>query len=258
MAGSLGGKRCPICLGGLETRSPSVILPCGHAYCVGCIRRWSDVKCNCPLCNYDFRSWWLCRSSVGYGEEEASPIGRSQKNGSRRRDELLRRRRYQSYERRRIVRRSREDSVGETRSRILPKQRSFRRRVDDTPAIVAERTRQWRSSIYRSRLRGVLPPQKHVAEEKESTLKRIGPWIRRELQALLDDPDPTVIVHVVVSIFNAGKLENLRDDQVDDEFLAPLRRFLHDQTEAFWNELICFSESRLSIEAYDTVAVYES
>ena len=76
---------------------------------------------------------------------------------------------------------------------------------------------------------------------KERIVQRIGPWIRRELQAILGDPDPSVIVHVASSLFIAS-LENnnnvhLEQLNVEDEYIAPLRRFLDDRTSMFWHEL---------------------
>lgn len=76
---------------------------------------------------------------------------------------------------------------------------------------------------------------------KERILQRIEPWIRRELQALLGDGDPSIIVHVATSLFIAS-LEN--KDQVlpgqcdvRGDPLASLRPFLVDRTDVFWHEL---------------------
>lgn len=71
---------------------------------------------------------------------------------------------------------------------------------------------------------------------KEKMLQRIEPWIRRELQAILGDPDPSIIVHVVTSLFIS---ENTHSTQqyAGDDFLAPLRPFLHEHAEMFWHEL---------------------
>ena len=79
---------------------------------------------------------------------------------------------------------------------------------------------------------------------KKEILQRIEPWIMRELQAILGDPDPTVIVHVVTSQFIAWLEEKakLPSGQLDigDSFISPLRPFLHDKTIIFWHELRYF------------------
>lgn len=77
---------------------------------------------------------------------------------------------------------------------------------------------------------------------KEKIHQRLEPWIRRELQAILEDPDPSVIVHVVSSLFIA-RLEKFVVQRgqlgAEDNFLAPLRPFLHNWTNMFWHELRC-------------------
>lgn len=76
---------------------------------------------------------------------------------------------------------------------------------------------------------------------KERILQRIEPWIHRELQALLGDQDPSIIVHVATSLFIAS-LENeghVPSGQCDvrDDLLARLRPFLLHRTDMFWHEL---------------------
>lgn len=74
---------------------------------------------------------------------------------------------------------------------------------------------------------------------KERVLQRIEPWIKRELYAILHDPDPAVIVHVATSLFISSLEENTASGYLsgEDDFLAPLRSFLHDQANTFWHEL---------------------
>lgn len=76
---------------------------------------------------------------------------------------------------------------------------------------------------------------------QERIEKRIEPWIRRELEAILGDPDPSVIVHVASSLF-ISSFEEKREvscEQSDlvDNYLEPLRPFLHERTNMFWHEL---------------------
>nr|XP_048321590.1 uncharacterized protein LOC107426882 isoform X2 [Ziziphus jujuba var. spinosa]XP_048321591.1 uncharacterized protein LOC107426882 isoform X2 [Ziziphus jujuba var. spinosa] len=76
---------------------------------------------------------------------------------------------------------------------------------------------------------------------KERILRRIEPWIRRELQAILGDTDPSIIIHVVASVY-ISFLElrvHTASPQLDmgDNFLAPLLPFLLDRTNMFWHEL---------------------
>uniref|UniRef100_A0A8B9T615 RING-type domain-containing protein n=1 Tax=Anas platyrhynchos TaxID=8839 RepID=A0A8B9T615_ANAPL len=41
---------CPVCQGSLK--EPSVISPCQHQFCFGCIMRWAKRSVSCPLCSY--------------------------------------------------------------------------------------------------------------------------------------------------------------------------------------------------------------
>lgn len=86
---------------------------------------------------------------------------------------------------------------------------------------------------------------------KEKMLQKIEPWIQRELQAVLGDPDPTIIVHVATSQFLAWMEEKakLPSGQFDvmERFISPLRPFLRDKASIFWHELryLALSKSRI-------------
>lgn len=46
--------RCPICLDTMD--DASYAMPCLHRFCFGCIRRWTQSRPTCPLCNRRLRS----------------------------------------------------------------------------------------------------------------------------------------------------------------------------------------------------------
>ncbi|KAL4642843.1 hypothetical protein ACB092_02G049200 [Castanea dentata] len=135
--------------------------------------------------------------------------------------------------------------------RSLPWRRSFGRPESVPLDVIAERKLQWRASIYSRRLSAVSSPCQNCREQnvsgnigaKERIVHRIGPWIRRELQAILGDPDPSVIVHVASSLFIASLENNIsvHSEQlnVEDESIAPLH------------------QSSLNMETYDAVVEYE-
>uniref|UniRef100_A0A663ESU3 RING-type E3 ubiquitin transferase n=1 Tax=Aquila chrysaetos chrysaetos TaxID=223781 RepID=A0A663ESU3_AQUCH len=41
-------ERCPICLDTWD--DAACAMPCLHRFCFSCIRRWTDIKPECPLC----------------------------------------------------------------------------------------------------------------------------------------------------------------------------------------------------------------
>ncbi|CAA6662018.1 unnamed protein product [Spirodela intermedia] len=41
---------CTICLERMAAMAEACRLPCGHIFHADCIRRWSRISCQCPLC----------------------------------------------------------------------------------------------------------------------------------------------------------------------------------------------------------------
>ncbi|GMY27670.1 E3 ubiquitin-protein ligase Topors isoform X1 [Fagus crenata] len=260
---AIRGQSCPICLKDLEARRAAVLTACNHAYCVECIRKWSSLKRKCPLCNAHFDSWF-CNISLSSRTFYKERLPAS--NNNIRNDDVevgLSR-----IGHRRSIQRTRDRVNSVSRqTRPQPWRRSFGRPGSVPPDVIAERKLQWRASIYSRFLRAV--SSQHCREQiilgnigaKERIVQRIEPWIRRELKAILGDPDPSIIVHVASSLFIASleKKNYVHPEQlnVEDDSIAALRPFLHDRTSMFWHELRCFAESSLTMEAYDEVVVYE-
>ncbi|XP_030924072.1 E3 ubiquitin-protein ligase Topors [Quercus lobata] len=268
---AIRGRSCPICLKNMEAREAAVLTDCKHAYCVGCIRKWSGLKRNCPLCNSHFDSWFcdISLSSRTFYKERLSALNNNIADNTRNDDVQVGFSRIGHRHRRSIRRIRNELNSLSWQPRSLPWRRSFGRPGSVPLDVIAERKLQWRASIYRRRLRAVSSPSQNCCEQnisgnigaKERIVQRIGPWIRRELQAILGDSDPSVIVHVASSLFIASleNNNNVHSEQlnVEDESIAPLRRFLDDRTSMFWHELRCFAESSLNMETYDAVVEYE-
>ncbi|WRX19749.1 zinc finger protein [Theobroma cacao] len=257
------GKTCPICLRNLDVRGAAVLTVCSHAYCLGCIRKWSDLKRKCPLCNSTFDSWFykIDLSSRKFFKEQVPALSEGKPVIHRPRSTLI--------DRRRIIERTREEMNSVNwRTRPLPWRRSFGRPGTVPPHVIEERKLQWRASVYKRRLQALpvspgTSSQQNVPRndcEEERILLRIKPWIQRELEAILGDPDPSIILHVVSSLFfsrHEGKYDGSSGLLlVEDDFLAPLKPFLHNWTNMFWHELSCFAESSFTIETYDAVVEY--
>ncbi|KAF9678024.1 hypothetical protein SADUNF_Sadunf08G0168800 [Salix dunnii] len=260
---AIRGKSCPICLkkiDGEDYRRLAVLGVCLHAYCLDCIRKWSDIKRKCPLCNLEF-NYWFCKislSSRNFSKEKLPVV----KEGRRAKP-------LDILSSRAAVRAGL--NVVNRRSRPLPWQRRFEQPLPGSGGsdVIAQRKLQWRASIYNRRLHAVHISSRNCLKQiisrnccmKQRILHRIEPWIQRELQAILEDPDPSVIVHVASSLFIASleRRSDVQSDQlgVEDHFLQPLRRFLHGWTNMFWHELRCFAESSLTMETYDTVVRYK-
>ncbi|KAL5701105.1 RING-type E3 ubiquitin transferase [Ranunculus cassubicifolius] len=254
---------CPICLSHINDRRAAILSVCMHAYCIDCIKKWSQLKRTCPLCNAQFRSWFIkSRASSSF---EKVQLPKFDPNNNRvfhiRDDDRLDRRRFSSNYRRERRLTSEVVRNVSNQSRELPVRRSFGYGGYDGSVL------QWRASIYREGLRAVPFPSKNVQGQdrlanriKERIKQRIEPWIKRELEAILQDPDPTVIVHLATSLYILSLEEKLKSSRecpaVEETFVQQLRRFLLDQTDMFWHELRCYAESSFEMTTYDTLVEY--
>ncbi|KAJ4968957.1 hypothetical protein NE237_015658 [Protea cynaroides] len=260
-------KSCPICLNRVVDRKAAVIKVCMHAYCVNCIRKWSEFKRNCPLCNKEFDSWFSnLRLSTGRFEVERLSNCSGGKNINNRPSFGLDRiERFRS-----VIQRSRNELLSANRrSRPVPWRRSFGQLRSVPSDIVAERVVQWRASIYSQRLQAIPFPTKNGLVQnilgnnsvKEKMTHRVEPWIQRELRAILGDQYPPVIVQLASSLFISSLEEKLQTSSkglaFHDKFVEALRPFLCDQTDMFWHELRCFAESSFTMETYDSVVEYK-
>ncbi|OVA15026.1 zinc finger protein [Macleaya cordata] len=268
IASAIRDKSCPICLRCIDhyNHKVAVLTVCMHAYCIDCIRKWSELKRNCPLCKTEFDSWFFkTRFSNGKFKEE-----RLRKLDERKRVDFGDYRSERGLvSTQRTLDRSRVELFNSNRrSRPLPWRRSFGQRQRYEDEVVRERVLGWRASIYNQRLQAIPLLSRNCKEQitlgnyyiKEIKQRRVEPWIRRELQAILGDLDLTVIVHLATSLY-ISSLEEKREDPsnrlpAEDKLVEPLRPFLHDRTEMFWHELRCFGESSLTMEVYDCVVDY--
>ncbi|KAI3979026.1 hypothetical protein MKX01_016201 [Papaver californicum] len=263
-------KSCPICLqnfDNLHHHQVAVLTFCMHAYCIHCIHKWSHLKRNCPLCNAEFDSWFFnFRVFTAKFEVFRLPNKKIVDSGdyTRQRTHFLNtrmvlRRRPREYNRsrpyplRRVFIESRLDSLSERR----------RNQVESVTGSVL----QWRASIYDKGIQAIPLVSRSCQQNvlgnndvKEIKRRRIEPWIIRELQAVLGDSDPSVIVHLATSLYISSleeKQMNPSSNLVDgDNFVEPLKPFLREHAKMFWHELRCYDESSLTIEVYDSVVDY--
>ncbi|CAH9091542.1 unnamed protein product [Cuscuta epithymum] len=260
-------KSCPICLCEIKPRRVASLPLCRHVFCVDCICRWSGYKRVCPLCKAEFGSslFIIDLSSQTLVKEvlkapldyRPPTVGFSapQRNALA---EL------------RLIRRRAEQNSQYSRTREFPRRRSFGTPEGLNPGVIREIKLQWRASIYERKLQAVpfasknrvLEKMEYNSSVKSMVIQRVEPWIHRELEAILKDPNPSIIVHVVTSVLvstnERGTIVSSGEPGTRDEFLAPLRPFLHEKTEHFWHELRCFAQSCFSIETYDSVVEYRS
>lgn len=274
---AMDDQPCPICLSPIHPAHLAVLCWCMHRFCTHCIQKWSLVKPFCPLCKQTFHGWYFnIRSPSEFDRQAvtstATPLSstnhRSGPSGVRRRTE----RQPTSMSRHNFK-----------RSLPLQWRRSFRFSRKTAPRDLeinaegraTEEALRWRASIYRKSLRAVpvhVDRRMHVKqapvsspERKARIERRLEPWIRRELQALTDDSDPSLLVHFVLSLWivvltqregNEENRSNSNDRFEDAQAVKHLEPFLEERASAFWHELRCFAESPYSLRTYDSVVAY--
>ena len=47
-------KECQICLENFRKGCKILVLPCEHAFCASCIRKWLFNHRTCPVCRFEF------------------------------------------------------------------------------------------------------------------------------------------------------------------------------------------------------------
>ncbi|KAH9328736.1 hypothetical protein KI387_000844, partial [Taxus chinensis] len=249
---------CPICLGDIDRSQLAVLTLCMHEFCLKCIETWSTLQRKCPLCKRGFDGWFYdIQGSHNYREKRLLPL--REKPQSSVDGNSLRHSGETDYQR--TSQNARVQMFGNQRgTRPLPRRRNFgnsrfissleRRRIEEERA--AKRAIRWRASIYKKGLRAIPPrlQKKTIIREniidnlaeRERLERRLEPWIRRELEAILGVQDLTILVHLVFSLLFA-KLKKREPKQNMDlmcgenEFIRQLEPFLGDKASLFWHEL---------------------
>ncbi|KAL9256263.1 hypothetical protein AKJ16_DCAP18490 [Drosera capensis] len=128
---------------------------------------------------------------------------------------------------------------------------------------VAGRILRWRERTGLGTYLELLIPGNEILDEQviqmyiyRQGLQAVPFSSRSHLQpAFLKDPDLTIIVPVVTSLFisciERKPADSSGNCDAQEDFLVPLRRFLHGWTDMFWHELRCFADSSFTIETYD-------
>eukprot|EP00249_Psilotum_nudum_P021821 c28266_g1_i2 orf=162-1418(+) len=292
---------CPICLGSVEEARVAVLWWCMHVFCVDCIEKWSLMQRTCPLCKRCFQGWYYnIRGPSDFEEKRLVDVPR--------RVEVVHNSNL-SHEHSRRTGLSRLSYIRDSRwafrrthrqTRALRRMRSFGfsrlsrstgNMEGNAEVKYAQKALSWRASIYKRGLKAVPPHFEGRVSLKVTSVRdpdvkarierRLQPWICRELQAILGDPDPSVLVHFVCSLWFSillqrevitkshhcidrsidnncaeGSIPEWGNFQRDVDAVRQLEPFLDSRASAFWHELVCFADSPLTMKAYDSVVVY--
>ncbi|ORY08417.1 hypothetical protein K493DRAFT_403404 [Basidiobolus meristosporus CBS 931.73] len=123
------------------------------------------------------------------------------------------------------------------------------------PIEVDEEQRTEAGLIYRYKLRAVhIGTNTHsgfqpAILQSQSSIDRVVPWIRRDLQVLLNDEDVELVKEHIIAIMK-------KMDMKSDRAIELLQPFLEDKSEHFVHELVAFARSSLNIHDYDRYVPY--
>eukprot|EP00741_Cyanophora_paradoxa_P013919 tig00020723_g13436.t1 len=228
----LGGTaECPICLE--QTQNTALADQCFHAFCFACILQWAEVTARCPLCKQPFRS--VIHSIVSDRE-------------------------YRRY----YLPESLLDS-GDGPKREPRPQSAFAgglpRRVHSRPAwgqsaqppaacsaVEARRAVYQRGVPCQTLMSAHARPPIRPATFREPVLRRkLEPWLRRELQAALEEDDVDALDMMCHFVFSLLGQHEIASPRVREE----LQPFLLGKTGLFLHELEAFARSPYDQRTYD-------
>lgn len=62
---NLHGQTCAVCLEDFRAKNELGVLPCQHGFHRGCLLKWLEIRCVCPMCNKPIAGHREQRHSVG-------------------------------------------------------------------------------------------------------------------------------------------------------------------------------------------------
>ncbi|KAI8815705.1 uncharacterized protein EV422DRAFT_548468 [Fimicolochytrium jonesii] len=236
-----GANRCTVCLEPYKHRTS--ITPCYHSFCFVCISQWAEVSRSCPHCRQKFIF------AVIHGEDEHDEhelhefpeLSQPEKAAYAFRPPTL-------------------PSVSERPHRQSRRAVLWGQRAPSPDVVRIIRSEEKRRFIYRHGLRA-----KHVGSSVNSKckqfeaaefrrfpalLRKLEPWIVRDLKAALLVEDVEIIKHVVMDLLT-------KEDLQSDTGINHLSDFLADKAEHFIHELKCFARSPFNMDVYDTQVQYD-
>ncbi|TPX65740.1 hypothetical protein SpCBS45565_g04953 [Spizellomyces sp. 'palustris'] len=234
------GPTCSICLQPMLFRM--FVHPCYHSFCFQCISQWAECGHACPECRQTILFGVVpAKGNDGYEKYEFGDVTEALPQHFSRSDARYRTRNRNMY--RRTPR-----AANREPHRHFP--------LEQPRMITGD---AFRRHIYAHGLRAKTMPVTRDSKFKEITpelfkrnpnlVKKLVPWIRRDLKVLLRIDDVEMIIDVIIAILQRAKLES-------EAAKSALEEYVSSHTEHFVHELVCFAKSPWMTEVYDTMAEY--
>jgi len=230
---------CPICLCACE--NAALLDKCFHKFCFLCILQWIKVgsEPRCPLCKQEFASLlYHIKSDLEYLRYFVKEKKTASIQGG------MYRANFENQYNSKFGKKSKDEIQRAPNSAMHSLRKSvYMRGLNAKPA------------------NATLSPAAKVPFIKKFSLhafqsngpywnSKLRPWIKRELQALLEEEDVELLVEFVMSLL--GQLEI-----TSKEFLDQLKDILFEHSDTFVNELLCFANAPYEMNTYDRLVVYD-
>lgn len=257
-AGSPEGG-CPICLGKLD--NTSFTDSCFHQFCFTCLKEWTKVKPECPLCKQKYTS--ILFNVTSYEKYEQISVADIQSaNQAENPHHRFRYRTTLTVERRLML-----DFPDAARSHIEHDYTLMRPSRTTTTRTHWRRQREsatsdFRRNVYMNGLRALEFRDQRMRERditpefftrNPATLHRLVPWLNRELNALLNNDNNNRQQFLMDFILGLIKTYPISSE----EFYNHIYPYLGRRTRQFMHEFETFAKSPYNISAYDQNIVYE-
>lgn len=226
---------CPICL---EYYSNKTLLnPCYHAFCYECIKFWSKVSQNCPLCKQTFNfAIYNIKDEynfdkIYFGEDGSTNQKQKKQNVS--------------------SSRNRSNSIYS----FPNSSSSSNTKPSDTKEDIERRRNIYINGLYAKQMekyKVLKENQTYLDYLSKNKVKfnRIIPWIERDLKAILPIDDIELIRDYIINIIKKNDLDS-------EKATTEISKFLDKNTNHFIYELKGFINSPFNISTYDRLTQYE-
>nr|CAB3267173.1 E3 ubiquitin-protein ligase Topors-like [Phallusia mammillata] len=238
--------RCPICLAPPDNKA--LTNACFHAFCFSCLKEWSKVKAECPLCKTPFRSIiYNIKDNDNYDQFDV-PETRQQFV------ETLHQRFTASVTEMMIA-----NSFNEFRQHVRARQENNRAALIASTDVDVIRQRRW---YYRNGQRiSNVNNNKQTRDisskfyrRNRPQLHRLIPWLRRELIVLFGANNMFIVNRIRDLIISCVTTCGITSEEFYDE----IQPYLQHLTDQFINEFLSFARSPHDISSYDQNVRYSA
>ncbi|EGC29479.1 hypothetical protein DICPUDRAFT_158926 [Dictyostelium purpureum] len=248
---------CPICLGPFDDLTFLDI--CFHQFCFLCILQWSEVNQKCPLCKNIFHSFiYKVKSNTDYQRYIIENKSKPDKTTTTITTTTTNSTNSNNYNQQQANIRRFNNSHNNNNENYNSNFNNNNRLVF-LPTLSITEQHSFRKSVYVKNIKAIpmVPPFKlyldpiSISASFKTWQKKLKPWIKRELQSILQTSDTDILEDLVLEILKKYNIVH------DEKVYETLSKYLFDKTLHFIHELLCFATSPYNMQTYDLKVIYD-